>query len=73
MRTRVVGGLTLVGLLCALLVVLSRADLGGADARAVAADFDKKNARYFNLPDGKAQIGVSRVRHSLPDGALARR
>ena len=27
----------------------------------MAADFDKKSARYFILPDGEAQIGVSRV------------
>ena len=62
MRTRLVGGVTLIGLVCALLIVLSRTDLGGADARPVAAAFDKKHARYFNLPDGKAQIGVSIVK-----------
>jgi hypothetical protein len=59
-RTRLVGGLILVGLVCALLVGVARADW---DPRLPggSAGFDTKNARYFDLPEGRAQIGVSRV------------
>ena len=51
----------LVVLVCLLLLALTCAmwpKPGLADRRG---EFDKETARYFNLPDGKAQIGVSRV------------
>ena len=51
----------LAGSVCTALLVAGwtlRSDSGQADDDA---GFDAETARYFNLPDGEAQIGVSRV------------
>jgi hypothetical protein len=53
--------LTLVGLVCAALVGLTWTEWARPHLADAPAGFDTETARYFNLPDREAQIGVSTV------------